>query len=208
MSIRISKRILPKCKSILPLSPSVYLEVFLSIYLTGWFSISLVQPSLTLFMSWKHFPLHKQSNKNFTILFPAPPVPTSYYWYFLAINGNQISGSPPLLISGTYRLIDLGYFFNSRKSWVQTRITKEDCLLNPQACLSGLSIGFKIKLDKSIASCQEPRYLLDTGATSLMTRGVSVFVVGETLTVQITTAKNVYKVLTFIYPTASNLYGS
>ncbi|XP_031555970.1 uncharacterized protein LOC116292758 [Actinia tenebrosa] len=131
-----------------------------------------------------------------TIASNAPPVPTSYYWYFLAVKGNQITGSPPLLISGTYKLIDLGYLFNSKQSWVQTRITRQDCLLNPEACLTGLSIGFKIKLDKSIASCQEPRYLLDTGATSLMTRGVSVFVVGETLSVQISTSKNVYKAVT------------
>ena len=132
-------------------------------------------------------------------LFPAPPVPTSYYWYFLAVTGNRITGSPPLLTSGTYKIIDLGYLFNSRQSWAQTTITRQDCLLNPEACLSGLSIGFKIKLDKSMASCQEPRYLLDTGAISLMTRGVSVFVVGETLSVQITTSKSIYKVLQFIY---------
>ena len=57
-----------------------------------------------------------------------------------------------------------------------TDMSSTDCLMNPAGCAKGLSLGMTVKFDKSVNDYKEPRYLLDTGAQSLQTRGVSFYV--------------------------------
>ena len=51
-----------------------------------------------------------------------------------------------------------------------------DCLMDPALCSKGLSLGMTVKFDQSVKDYKEPRYLLDTGAKSSQTRGVSIYV--------------------------------
>lgn len=95
-------------------------------------------------------------------------------------------------------MIDLGYLFNSKDSWVEGQISNQDGLVDPDKLTAGFSVGLKVKLDETIRLCKEPRYLVDTGAASLQTRGLSIFVVGSSLTVHITTSKQIFKVNTLV----------
>ena len=90
--------------------------------------------------------------------------------------------------------MDLGYLFNSKNSWVEGQISTQDGLLDPEKLTAGLSIGLKVKLDESMRLCTEPRYLVDTGSASLQTRGLSIYLVGNALTVQITTSSEIFRV--------------
>lgn len=51
-----------------------------------------------------------------------------------------------------------------------------DCVMDPALCTKGLSIGMSLKFDQSAKDYKEPKYLIDTGAQSSQTRGVSMFV--------------------------------
>lgn len=55
-------------------------------------------------------------------------------------------------------------------------MSNTDCLVDPALCGKGLSLGMSVKFDKSVNDSKEPRYLLDTGAQSSQTRGVSMYI--------------------------------
>lgn len=121
-----------------------------------------------------------------------PPVPASYYWYFLALQKNQVYGTPPLLINGQASLLNMGFrIFN--KTWLSTTISAQDCLLNPDNCLKGFTIGIKIRLDFSMKSCSERRYIIDTGP-SVTSRGVSLFFMKGVLVARVTSSKGTWQV--------------
>lgn len=122
-----------------------------------------------------------------------PPIPASYYWYFLALEKNKIFGVPPLYISGQVSLLNMGFrIFN--RTWLATTISSQDCLLNPDSCEKGFTIGIKLRLDLSIKSCkQQPRYIIDTGP-SVKARGVSLYAVGDTLVARVVSSTKTWEV--------------
>lgn len=125
-----------------------------------------------------------------------PPIPASYYWYFLAYKQNQVFGVPPMFISGQASLLNMGFrIFN--KTWLGTTISTQDCLLNPDNCLKGFSIGIKVRLDLSIKFCKQPRYILDTGP-SVKSQGVSIFAAGGMLVARVTSSKGTWQVCRLI----------
>nr|XP_058946642.1 uncharacterized protein LOC131774603 [Pocillopora verrucosa] len=124
-----------------------------------------------------------------------PPIPASYYWYFLALEKNKIFGVPPLYISGQVSLLNMGFrIFN--RTWLATTISSQDCLLNPDSCEKGFTIGIKLRLDLSVKSCkQQPRYIIDTGP-SVKARGVSLYAVGDTLVARVVSSTKTWEVKT------------
>ena len=126
--------------------------------------------------------------------FPAePPVPTSYYWYFLALKQNQIFGTPPFLINGQARLLNMGFqLFN--RTWLSTNLSVQDCMLNPDNCQKGFSVGIKVRIDLSVKSCKEPIFILDTGP-SVKSRGVSLYITGSMLVARVTSSKGTWQVM-------------
>ena len=121
-----------------------------------------------------------------------PPVPASYYWYFLALQKNQVYGIPPLLINGQASLLNMGFQIVN-KTWLSTTISAQDCLLNPDICLKGFTIGIKIRLDLSVKSCKQPRYIIDTGP-SVKSQGVSLYVMGGMFVANVTSSKGTWQV--------------
>lgn len=129
------------------------------------------------------------------VLSSEPPVPASYYWYFLSIIKNQIVGSPPFVINGKATLLNMGFrLFNT--TWLSTTISTQDCLLNPDICQTGFAIGIKIRLDLSVKFCKTPRYILDTGPGA-KAQGVSLYVEGGILVAQVTSSRGTWQVKRF-----------
>lgn len=138
-------------------------------------------------------PARQTCPTNFYLCSLEPPIPASYYWYFLALEKNKIFGVPPLYISGQVSLLNMGFrIFN--RTWLATTISSQDCLLNPDSCEKGFTIGIKLRLDLSVKSCkQQPRYIIDTGP-SVKARGVSLYAVGDTLVARVVSSTKTWEV--------------
>lgn len=103
---------------------------------------------------------------------------------------------PPLFINGQASLLNMGFrIFN--KTWLSTTLSNEDCLLNPDKCLKGFSIGIKVRIDLSVSRCKQPRYILDTGP-SLKSQGVSIYVNGNMLVARVISSKGTWQVCKLI----------
>ena len=77
---------------------------------------------------------------------------------------------------GKIQASDGGVAFDGQSGFLTTDMSMTDCLMDPALCSSrGLSIGMSVKFDKSVEDYKEARYLLDTGAQSSHTRGLSVY---------------------------------
>lgn len=55
-------------------------------------------------------------------------------------------------------------------------------------------MGAKLKFDEADMSYKMPKYIVDSGARSLSTRGVSVYIVNGNLIFELATAKKAWKV--------------
>ena len=105
-------------------------------------------------------------------------------------------GSPALNLVGNTLIKDSGMLFDGAKTFAETSISVSDCLQDPGQCLNGFSMGTKVKLDEACMSYKEPRYIVDSGARSLTTRGVSVYIVNGNLFFELATAKKAWKLCT------------
>ena len=76
---------------------------------------------------------------------------------------------------GNVQASDSAVSFDGHSSFLTTDMSNTDCLMDPALCGKGLSLGMSVKFDKSVNDYKEPRYLLDTGAQSSQTRGVSMY---------------------------------
>ena len=108
----------------------------------------------------------------------------------MTVKQNRIPGTPPLYMFGKYKLIDLGLLFFEPTTWSQTELNPKDGLMDPEKLVEGFTIGMKIKLDPVTKTCTTPRFIVDTGAASLNTRGVSVYTVGGKILALVTTSKS------------------
>ena len=77
---------------------------------------------------------------------------------------------------GTVQASDGGVAFDGQTGFLTTDMSANDCVMNPALCPKGLSVGMNLKFDQSVKSYKEPRYLIDTGAQSSQTRGISIYV--------------------------------
>ena len=60
--------------------------------------------------------------------------------------------------------------------------------------MNGFSMGAKLKFDEEDMSYSTPKYIIDSGARSLTTRGVSAYIVNGNLFFELATAKKAWKV--------------
>lgn len=87
-----------------------------------------------------------------------------------------MEGNPAFRVHGTVQASDGGVTFDGQTGFLTTDMSANDCVMNPALCPKGLSIGMNLKFDQSVKDYKEPRYLIDTGAQSSQTRGISIYV--------------------------------
>ena len=84
--------------------------------------------------------------------------------------------------------------FDGASTLAETSLPINDCLQDPGQCSNGFTIGTKVKFDEADMSYKEPKFIVDSGARSLNTRGVSVYIVNGNLFFELATAKKAWKV--------------
>ena len=104
-------------------------------------------------------------------------VPSIYFWRMKTVTPQGfIEGTPALSVHGNIQASDGGVSLDGQSGFLTTDMSMTDCLSDPALCSKGLSLGMTVKFDQSVKEYKEPRYLLDTGAQSSQTRGVSLYV--------------------------------
>lgn len=84
--------------------------------------------------------------------------------------------------------------FDGASTYASAALPKSDCLQDPGVCVNGFSIGAKLKFDQADMTYSTPKYIFDSGARSLATRGVSVYVLNGNLFFELATANKAWKV--------------
>lgn len=84
--------------------------------------------------------------------------------------------------------------FDGVGTYATTSLPKSDCLQDPGRCVNGFSMGAKLKFDEEDMSYSTPKYIIDSGARSLTTRGVSAYIVNGNLFFELATTKKAWKV--------------
>jgi len=70
----------------------------------------------------------------------------------------------------------------------------DDALVYPERFAKGFSFGIKVKLPDSVNDYTNPRFILDTGAKSLSSRGVSLYLLEKRLVCEIASSEYMWKV--------------
>ena len=84
--------------------------------------------------------------------------------------------------------------FDGIGTYANAALPKSDCLQDPGVCVNGFSMGAKLKFDQADMTYTMPKYIFDSGARSLATRGVSVYIVNGNLFVELASASKAWKV--------------
>lgn len=115
-------------------------------------------------------------------------------WSFVFKTHDKIVGSPPLNLFGQTAIQNNGMLFDGAGTFATASLSKSDCLQDPGQCVNGFSMGAKLKFDEADMSYNMPKYIVDSGARSLTTRGVSAYIVNGNLFFELATAKKAWKV--------------
>ena len=134
----------------------------------------------------------------------APSVKPVHSWSMLDIKDNgltgetatkEIYGNPSLYTHGDLQLVDGGVTFDGKSSHIVGDLAPDDCLINPEQCPSGFSIGTKLKFNMKSTGHVDPRFIFDTGATHANNyRGVSLFIKNGKLNGLVKGAERLWKV--------------
>ena len=104
-------------------------------------------------------------------------VSSIYFWRLKSITPQGfVEGNPAFRVHGNVQASDGGVAFDGQNGFLTTDMAGTDCIMDPALCTKGLSIGMSLKFDQSAKNYKEPRYLIDTGAQSSQTRGISMYV--------------------------------
>ena len=87
-----------------------------------------------------------------------------------------IEGNPAFRVHGQVVASDGGVLLDGNSSFLTTDMGSTDCVMDPAQCTKGMSLGINMKLDQSVMNYKDARYLIDTGALSSQTRGVSLYI--------------------------------
>ena len=115
-------------------------------------------------------------------------------WSFIFKTHDKLIGTPPLNLFGTSLIQDKGMVFDGVGTFATADLPRSDCLRDPGLCVNGFSIGCRIKFDQADMAYAMPKYIFDSGARSLSTRGVSVYIVKGSLFFELATATRAWKV--------------
>lgn len=109
------------------------------------------------------------------------------------LNKGFVEGNPAFKVNGEAAIKDGGIDFDGETTWLGATVDKESCLLNPENCIEGFSLGAKLKFD-GVPDNENDRYLLDTGAQSTARRGISLFVKSGKLAFTLATGERTWMV--------------
>ena len=84
--------------------------------------------------------------------------------------------------------------FDGTSTYASASLATSDCLEDPVLCVNGLSLGAKLYFTEEDMSYDTPRYVVDTGARSAGTQGVSMYILSGNLFCQLSTAEKAWKV--------------
>lgn len=115
-------------------------------------------------------------------------------WSFIFKTHNKIVGSPSLNLFGNTPIQGSGMSFDGVGTYATTSLSKSDCLQDPGRCVNGFSMGAKLKFDDADMTYNMAKYIIDSGARSLTTRGVSAYIVNGNMFFELATAKKAWKV--------------
>jgi len=121
------------------------------------------------------------------------PIPYSHYWSMTTTNKGFVEGNPAFKVNGEVAIKDSSIDFDGETSWLGATVDKESCLLNPDNCIEGFSLGTRIKFE-GVPDNENDRYILDTGAQSTARRGISLFVKSGKLAFTLATAERTWMV--------------
>ena len=133
---------------------------------------------------------------NHFLCFPytASPVSPFHSWSFIFKTHNKVIGAPPLSLFGNSLIQNNGMAFDGTSTFATAALRKSDCLQDPGVCVNGFSMGSRLKFDQADMAYTMPKYIVDSGARSITTRGVSVYIVKGNLFFELATAKKAWKV--------------
>lgn len=116
-----------------------------------------------------------------------------FYWSFKIItHDNKVPGIPKLTKHGNVQIEDEGFSFDGITSYLSTTIDRESPLTNPEIYSSGITFGLKLKFLKT--EYEVPAYIIDTGAKSVKSRGISLYILNRKLVFELSTSTTLFKV--------------
>lgn len=112
----------------------------------------------------------------------------------ISLKAKTVPGIPPLSAAGAFDLGDGGLLFDGTSTWLGATIPQGDCLMDPGKCISGFTLASKLFLHSSVASYTKPKYIVDTGASSAKSRGISMYVMSGKVFAELATTSKVWTV--------------
>lgn len=91
-------------------------------------------------------------------------------------------------------IVDDGLYFDGITGYLSTQLGTNNILTNPEKATGGFSLGIKLKFDSSAKEYDTPRYVLDTGAKSAGTAGMSLYVFNGQIVVELSSTRTKWKV--------------
>ena len=86
----------------------------------------------------------------------------------------EIPGNPDLITHGEMTVVSGGLAFGGQESYAVSQLAPDDCVVNPEMCVDGMSFGTKLKFNQ-LSDDAQPHYIVDTGAHDKRMRGFSLF---------------------------------
>lgn len=123
-----------------------------------------------------------------------PTIRPAFYWSFYVLNNGTIPGSPSFTTYGNPQVDNEGLLFDGVSSYIGAHMHSDDALVYPERFTKGFSFGLKVKLPDSVKDYTTPRYILDSGAKSLSSRGVSLYLLEKRLVCEIASSDFMWKV--------------
>ena len=123
-----------------------------------------------------------------------PTVVPEFYWSFRIITGDIVPGSPEFTKHGNVQSVDGGLSLDGVTAYLSSVIDQRSPMTNPELYRSGVTIGIKLKFDSKIAKYDIPTYILDTGAKSVKSRGISLYLLDKKLVFELNTLNTLFKV--------------
>ena len=124
-----------------------------------------------------------------------PSIRPSYYWSFYTLYNGTVLGSPPFFAHGNVQVENDGMFLDGISAFLETHMNSDDALVYPDRFTKGMAFGIKVKFPDSVLEYTVPKYLIDSGAKSLSSRGVSLYLLEKRLVVEIATSEKLWKVI-------------
>ena len=116
------------------------------------------------------------------------------FWSFSTIINGSIPGHVPFHVHGHVVLSDGVLYFDGESDYLSAQQKSTDILVDPTTAIQGLAFGIKLKMEGAMKFFDTPRFVMDTGATSSKTTGVSLYILNGKLIAEVATSTKKWKV--------------